>query len=371
MDDSESRASRAASTFFLARIAGHCHPRADRMDEYLPPAIDKERTLLEYVWTCSPATAGEFRSTMVCLDRPCRGAGSADRPPDPASLPQCEVEVSANVYIYLKPVRAYKDPFRGNNGCLVLCEVWLPGGAHSSNTRHEVADERAWSAQAPVVRVRQPFAVEPAPAVCDRKGGGGARAGSPPPVRELLDKALANCMYAGLVLRSAAVLPPGGGGAGTPPSGRPRMELEVESEGGLRAADDLAALRYIAARTAEDCGCRAAPPPPGGADDPECACRIMLSTAATRDPAGGLGALRRSAELLQRHHGSFAKLCGRQSTPVRVRISRITETQGCGFLEDRRAPGAMDPYKIVPHLLRAVCGGTADSRDDGNAHKNK
>lgn len=283
----------------------------------LPPPICYNHTLVEYIWRCG----GTPHSCTRILDHPLETALEL------RSVPRCEVEGDSGD-ITLRPVRLYKDPFRGNNGYLVLCEVWLPGGAHSSNARTESMHTfERMAAVAPRFELRQPVRLQPAAAA--RESASARSLG--------FEQAVANCLYAEVGLVAARR-----------PSGGNEAEFCVQGDG-VRAADNLEVMRYIVRRTGESFDLDIST---GGTTK---TCTVVMSTAASRvvEQNKGVQCLRQMLERLQRQHAQFGSLCGASpSKTVAVRIPRDAESRGGGALEDRRPPADMDPHLITSRLLQ-------------------
>ena len=109
-----------------------------------------------------------------------------------------------------------------------------------------------------------------------------------------------------------------------------------------------------------------------------------FSTAAMRDPKGGLDAIREAIQRLDQHHDSHVadygagleeRLTGLHETcaidefrggvadrGASIRIPRQVQENGYGYLEDRRPGANCDPYRVATRLVFTVCGAWADSR---------
>lgn len=106
-----------------------------------------------------------------------------------------------------------------------------------------------------------------------------------------------------------------------------------------------------------------------------------FSTKAMRDKVGGLAQIKAAMPKLEKSHAKHIakydpsggadnrrRLTGSRCTaPIdqfswavdnrftSIRIPRMVELAGCGYLEDRRPASNMDPYVVCEQLVRTIC----------------
>lgn len=277
----------------------------------------------------------------------------------------------------LKPVFYIKDPVRGGENILVICEVMNPDGVpHESNTRarlREVAEK---------YKDREPwFGIEQEYTFLDgNKPLGWPHHGFPAPQggyycgvgydevygRPIVEDHMRACLRVGLKISgiNAEVMPA-------------QWEFQVGPLGPLDVADQLWICRWLLYRIAENHQASATLyPKPVKGDWNGAGAHTNFSTKAMRQP-GGLKAIEEACEKLKLKHeehiavyGAYneERLTGLHETcsihefrygvrdrGASIRIPAATAQNGMGYLEDRRPAANMDPYQVCAKLIETVC----------------
>ncbi len=313
---------------------------------------------------------------------------------DPAAYPEWGYDGSSTYQasghdsdLVLRPVRVVRDPFRGGDDRLVLCEVFTPDGTpHATNTRARLREvlDAGGAKQEPWVGFEQEYTLfagerplgfpvdgtEPRPQGPFYCGVGADRIFG----RDFVEAHTRACIDAGLMIYgiNAEVMPG-------------QWEFQIgyrgiagESPDVLNVADQLVIARWLLRRVGEEFGVepRLDPKPVKG-DWNGAGNHTNFSTAAMRSRATGLGAIRDAIErLAARHdahiagygHGLADRLTGLHETcsihefrsgvadrGASIRIPRSVEIEGAGYLEDRRPGANCDPYTVCALLLETVC----------------
>ncbi|MBI2078567.1 MAG: glutamine synthetase beta-grasp domain-containing protein [Euryarchaeota archaeon] len=290
----------------------------------------------------------------------------------------------------LKPVFFCKDPIRGGNNVLVMCEVtYADGTPHATNTRallrpvaEKCAKEEAWFG------IEQEYTLFKGARPLGFPENGGFPAPQGPYYcgvgadevmgRDLVEEHLKNCVAAGLGIWgiNAEVMPG-------------QWEFQVGPLGPLEVGDQLWVARWLLYRTGEKYGINATLyPKPVRGDWNGAGAHTNFSTKAMRS-AGGLKVIEAACEKLgQRHNEHIAeygahnteRLTGRHETArideyrygvsdrgSSIRIPLATTQKGYGYLEDRRPAANMDPYRVARLLLETVC---LNAKGSGTPGKN-
>ena len=288
--------------------------------------------------------------------------------------------------LILQPVRVVKDPVRGGNATLVLCEVFGPDGTpHQSNTRATLrgvleaggALENAWvgfeqeytlfAGDRPLGFPADGFPAPQGPFYC--AVGAGRVFG-----RDFVEAHSQACLDAGLMLYgiNAEVMP----GQWEFQIGYRGADNEVADV--LTVSDHLVIARWLLRRIGEQFGVdpRLDPKPVDG-DWNGAGAHTNFSTDAMRNRATGLKAIRRAVERLESRHdehiagygaGLADRLTGLHETcsiadfrsgvadrGASIRIPRSVELSGSGYLEDRRPGANCDPYTVCALLVETIC----------------
>ena len=285
--------------------------------------------------------------------------------------------------VVLKPCAVFSDPFRTHGpgsvwgSKLVLCDTYLPSGdPHPTNTRFAANKLfEGGSDLSPLFGVEQEFFITkdgwpagfpvnrsdcPAPQGPYYCGVGGEHVIG----RDCAEKAFTRCLDAGLALT--------GMNAEVAPS---QWELQVCAQG-IKCADQIIAMRYILARTAEEYGCGISfEPKPVAGDWNGSGCHTNFSTAPMR-AEGGYDAIMSAIQKLEERHGEHMAVYGsgndKRMTGLHetadfdtfsygvanrgasVRIPRDAEKNGRGYLEDRRPASNMDPYVVTSKIFETT-----------------
>jgi glutamine synthetase len=325
----------------------------------------------EYIWIDGTMPTAKLRcKTRVMAD----GAELPIWGFDGSSTNQAEGHASDRV---LKPVASYKDPIRGGDDVLVMCEVFnIDDTPHESNTRaplREVAEK--FAAQESWFGIEQEYTFF--------KGSrplGFPEGGFPAPQggyycgvgadeifgREVVEKHLDNCLKAGLGISgiNAEVMPG-------------QWEFQVGPLSPLDVSDQLWVARWLLYRTAEDFGVSAtldAKPAKGdwngaGAHTNFSTKKMRESYDAIIEAAESLGREDKPAEHVKHYgHGVETRLTGAHETApwneysygvsnrgASVRIPWQVEVDQKGYIEDRRPNANVDPY-VVTRLIVDTCG---------------
>lgn len=337
------------------------------------------RVLVEYVWVAPPVSGQELRSKTKTLD--CV-------PTAPDQLPVWNFDGSSTKQapghdseVQLKPVRLFKDPFRGGNNILALCEC-LDGEGEpiDTNSRRAAAsffadhtEERPWYGIEQEYTLferdhRTPFGWPRGGGFPGPQGpyycGAGAHSAFG---RMVADAHYRACLYAGIRVSgiNAEVM------CG-------QWEYQVGPCEGIASGDELWMSRYIMYRVCEEFGVHVSfDPKPVAGDWNGAGCHTNFSTARMREE-GGYDAIIQAVERLGEKHAEHMKLYGegneRRLTGghetahmddfsygvadrgASIRIPRLAKLEGKGYLEDRRPASNMDPYVVTAKILGTVLG---------------
>ncbi len=277
----------------------------------------------------------------------------------------------------------YKDPFRGGNHILALCETCLPDGeltpipTNSRRAAEKIFQEAA--AAKPWFGLEQEYTLyennnshAPTPL-------GFPAFGLPKPQgpyycsvgtenafgRRVVDAHYRACLYAGVKISgiNAEVMPG-------------QWEFQVGPCEGIDAGDQLWVARYILQRVCEDFGIRVSfDPKPLMGDWNGAGCHTNYSTEEMRKE-GGYAKIIEACEKLGVKHaehiavygaGNERRLTGAHETaPIHqfsygvanrgasIRIPRQAKLEGCGYLEDRRPAANADPYVVTAKIVQTT-----------------
>ena len=297
---------------------------------------------------------------------------------------------------FLRPIRLYKDPFRGGSNRIVLCDTLDESGSApaSYNTRvalKEIADAVADSHE-PWIGIEQEYVLMESGLGYDSTGqrplgwpvsgfpdrdslyeymhgvGGDVVIG-----REIHESAYRAALYAGVGVfgENSEAMPA-------------QWEFQVGPSDPLKCADDIWMLRFILARTAESfrsCLC-IQPRAVEGKGWLGTGMHVNVSTRGTRVEGQGMQAIKAAIEKLAPAHQEYLRLCDREegranarrlvspylsagrpeeftsgiaNRRASVRIPQACVNATAGYFEDRRPAGNADPYRVIQHLLRTIC----------------
>ena len=293
---------------------------------------------------------------------------------DGSSTKQAEGE---NSDCMLKPASFFKDPIRGGDNILVLCEVLNPDGTpHKSNTRAELCevanmykDEEAWfgieqeyTFYEGLKPLGWPDRGFPAP-----QGGYYCGVGADEVFgRKIVEAHLEACLKAGFSISGVnAEVMPG------------QWEFQVGPLDPLEVADQLWLSRWLLYRISEDFGVSATlHPKPVKGDWNGAGAHTNFSTKRMR-AEGGLDVINEACEKLREKHEEHMKIYGAYNVErltglhetcsihdfrygvsdrgASIRIPMETANNRKGYLEDRRPAANMDPYEVCAALIKTTC----------------
>ena len=354
------------------------------------------KQILEYIWLDNNQTVEgkqlRSKTKIIDTDKPYDQFFGQDisRYPiwsfDGSSTNQAKTSESE---LYLKPVKAYKDPFRKNGGLLVLCEVCIMDDKgfltpHVSNTRNLMVDtakhlddkEETWYGFEQEYIIMDPKASHPVglnPTVKIQQGdyycGVGHENVS---VRNMVEEHMQLCLNIGLNLSgiNAEVL-------------KSQWEYQLGPVKAIEGCDDLWISRWVLKRLSENYGYKVVfdPKPIKGKDANGSGMHVNFSTLNMRNsnPAIKVSAIELAISKLESKHkehmlvyGNFneCRLSGENETcdintfkfgygdrTASIRIPNSVKTYGPqGYIEDRRPASNGDPYMIVTKLLQTILG---------------
>jgi len=370
------------------------------------------KVLAEYVWIGGSGT--DLRSKTKVLDK---APASVDDLPiwnyDGSSTGQAPGHDSE---VLLKPARIFKDPFRGGDNILVLCDTYRPleggkmeplnnpeegptFGVSGNNSRahaQEIFSNPKVKDAKPWYGIEQEYTLFCA----DRTTPlGWPKGGFPAPQgpyycsagvenafgRDVMEAHLNACLNAGVTISGTnAEVMPG------------QWEYQVGPCEGIESGDHLWISRYIMYRVCEKYGVVVSfdPKPIRHGDWNGAGCHTNYSTADMRSPAtqysytpttgefagkelkGGFAKMVEAIERLGKKHaehisvygkGNEFRLTGKHETAnintwkygvanrgASVRIPRDAHNQGYGYFEDRRPASNMDPYVVTSKIAETT-----------------
>ncbi len=339
----------------------------------------------EYIWIDGVKPTRTVRSkTKVLWDR----HESEDCFHDPDTYPPWGYDGSSTQQAEgndsdcgLVPVRVFKDPIRGGNHVLLLCEVMnAKDQPHKSNSRAPLRDllgrigkksEGCWfgmEQEHTLFRGSRPlgfgddrrFPPSQGPYYCG-VGAEGAYG------RDLIEEHMRACVGAGIkICGTNAEVMPG------------QWEFQVGPLSPLEAGDHLWVARWLLYRIGEKYGVTATlDPKPVTGDWNGAGMHTNFSTPAMR-AEGGISAIenwcREAREYREEHLAVYgddieARLTGKHETcshkhfkwgvsdrTASVRIPLGTAKEGRGYLEDRRPNANACPYAVAEAMLKTAYG---------------
>jgi len=298
---------------------------------------------------------------------------------DGSSTKQAEGDSSD---IVLKPVSVYKDPTRGENSFLIMCEVYTAdGGVHKSNTRrnlerlykyHQDHEARFGFEQEYVIwdvnkrnLVGWPESGNPDPQGRYYCGVGSWNVGG----RDIVEEHMDACIDAGLDITgvNAEVM-----------LGQWEYQIGGPDTNGLEVCDQLWVSRWLLHRISEKYGYVVDfEPKPKVGDWNGSGMHVNFSTKDMRQEEGIKAiydACEKLREVHQEHIYSYGtsndrRLTGDHETAsisdftfgvsdrgASIRIPQLVYKKNKGYLEDRRPSSNGDPYMIGAKMLETVCG---------------
>jgi glutamine synthetase len=280
--------------------------------------------------------------------------------------------------VLLKPAAIFKDPFRGGNNILVLCDCYKPDMTPiNNNTRFDalrVMD--LCKAHIPWFGIEQEYTLFEADNVTPYGWPKGGFPGPQGPYycgagahsafgRLIADAHYRACLYSGISVSgiNAEVMPG-------------QWEYQVGPCTGIESGDQLWMSRYIMLRVCEDFGINVSfDPKPIPGDWNGAGCHTNVSTLAMREN-GGMKYIIEALEKLKLKHkehidvygqGNDRRLTGKHETAsineysygvanrgCSIRIPRQTEAENKGYFEDRRPASNMDPYMVTSRIMKTI-----------------
>lgn len=335
--------------------------------------LKRNKIMAEYVWI--GGNGDDLRCKTRTLDAV---------PKSVADLPEWNFDGSStnqapghDSEVIIKPQAIFRDPFRGGDNILVLCDCYTPQGeAIPTNTRKPAADifnkkldEIPWFGLEqeytlfkddwPLGWPRRGYPGPQGPYYC---GAGADKAYG----RDIVEAHYAACLYAGVKIAGCnAEVMPG------------QWEFQIGPCVGIEQGDHLWIARYIMHRVCEEFGvvCSFDPKPIPG-DWNGAGLHTNVSTAAMRAD-GGFEVIKQALDKLSKKHmehirvygeGNERRLTGRHETApmdkfswgvanrgCSIRVPRQTERENKGYFEDRRPASNADPYQVTSKIFDTIC----------------
>ena len=329
--------------------------------------------LAEYIWIDGGNPTARVRSKTKFL---------SPHPTDLSQLPLWSFDGSSTMQAdgkssdcVLRPVRVVRDPIRGGDNILVLCEVWTTNNEpHQTNTRaacrqaaEKHIDENIWfgmEQEYTLMKNNKPLGFpengEPNPQGDYYCSAGSERAFG----RQIAEQHLAACLYAGLKISGInAEVCPG------------QWEYQVGPLGPVLIADQVWLARYIMERVTEQYSVQVSwDGKPVEGDWNGAGCHTNFSTEEMRNSyAACVNAAEALGNNVEEHisnygHGIEERLTGQHETcsyqefkygvsdrTASIRIPWQVAQEQRGYIEDRRPNANCDPYKVTRLITTTVC----------------
>lgn len=342
----------------------------DLLNLDITPYTDK--IIAEYIWIGGSGI--DLRSKSRTISKPVK---------HPSELPKWNYDGSStgqapgeDSEVILYPQAIFKDPFRGGNNILVICDSYTPAGEPiPTNKRHgaaEIFSSQKVINEVPWYGIEQEYTLlqtnvkwplgwpvggYPGPQGPYYCGAGADKSFG----RDISDAHYKACLYAGINISGTnGEVMPG------------QWEYQVGPSVGIEAGDHIWCSRYILERITEQAGVvLSLDPKPIEGDWNGAGCHTNYSTKSMRED-GGFEVIKKAILNLSLRHevhisaygeGNERRLTGKHETAsidtfswgvanrgCSIRVGRDTEKNGKGYLEDRRPASNMDPY-VVTSLL--------------------
>jgi len=347
--------------------------------------MDKNKTIVEYIWMDGKKPTAKLRSKARVLDHEVRSV--SDIPLwsfDGSSTEQAEGRFSDCL---LQPAYYLHDPIRGGRNLLVICEVLNSDGTpHITNTRavlRKVAE--SFSGEDPWASIEQEYTLYHK----DHPVGWPER-GFPHPQgryycgigvdevygRPIVEEHMAACIEAGIAI--------GGVNAEVMPS---QWEFQIGPLSPLETADQLWLARWLLYRLGENHKIYAKlDPKPMAGDWNGAGGHTNFSTKKMRSE-GGFNEIENVCKRLGEFHAHHMavygadndkRLSGKHETSsinhfsygvsdrgASIRIPASTARDKAGYFEDRRPAANLDPYQVLTAILETACGDGFDPKKYG------
>jgi glutamine synthetase len=277
--------------------------------------------------------------------------------------------------VIIKAKAVFKDPFRRGDHILVLTDTYTPGGTPlPTNTRAPAVEAFSkFPEEAPWFGLEQEYTLFNIDKITPLGWPAGGYPGPQGPYycgagadrsygRAISEAHYRACLFAGLEIAGTnAEVMPG------------QWEYQIGPCVGIDSGDQLMISRYILKRVCEDFGVHVTlDPKPIEGDWNGAGCHTNFSTEKMRK-AGGLADIEKAIRKLGAKHqehieaygeGNERRLTGKYETAdintfsygvanrgCSIRIPRQTDTEGCGYLEDRRPSSNCDPYVVTAKVF--------------------
>jgi glutamine synthetase len=337
---------------------------------------DTKKVIVEYIWIDGSGLG--LRSKARTLPGPITS---------PSQLPKWNFDGSStgqapgeDSEVILVAQAIFKDPFRGGDNILAMCDNYTPAGkpiptnkrfnAAAIFSHPDVAKEVPWYGIEQEYTLLQkdvnwplgwPIGGFPGPQGPYYCGIGADKAFG----REVVDSHYKACIYAGINISgiNGEVMPG-------------QWEFQVGPSVGISAADEIWVARYILERITEIAGVVVSfDPKPIPGDWNGAGAHTNYSTRSMREE-GGLEVIKKAIGKLGLRHvehiaaygeGNERRLTGRHETAsmhtfswgvanrgASIRVGRDTEKDGKGYFEDRRPASNMDPYTVTSMIAETT-----------------
>ncbi|CAG8533477.1 6074_t:CDS:2 [Racocetra persica] len=345
-------------------LISHNKSNTQTLAKYL--ALDQGgKVQAEYIWIDGD---GGIRAKTTTLD---------NKPADVSELKEWNFDGSStnqapgdNSDVLLRPAAIFKDPFRGGDNILVLCECYNNDGTpNRTNYRHSChkimqthTDAHPW------------FGIEQEYTLFDMEGSvlGWPKGGFPGPQgpyycsiganvafgRDIVEAHYRACLYAGVKISGV------------------NAEVMPGPCEGINMGDHLWMARFLLKRVAEDFGAVVSfHPKPIKGDWNGAGCHTNYSTQAMREE-GGIKAIHDAIDKMATRHAEHIavygedndqRLTGHHETGhisqfsygvanrgASIRIPRHVAAEGKGYLEDRRPASNIDPYRVTHVIVEST-----------------
>mgnify|MGYP001368449825 FL=1 len=333
-----------------------------------------KKIMVEYIWIDGNQPTAKLRSkTKVVTDQINSATDLPEWGFDGSSTRQAEGHFSDCL---LKPVHIKKDPIRGGDNLLAMCEVFnADGTVHNSNKRaklRELAEkfkhedcwfgiEQEYTFFDGIKPLGWPDNGFPAP-----QGGYYCGVGSDEVFgRDIVEEHMEACIDADMMISgiNAEVMPG-------------QWEFQIGPLGPLEVSDEIWLARWLLYRIGEDYGVSATlDPKPVKGDWNGAGAHTNFSTKSMREP-GGLKIIEKACEKLGKNHDKHIEMYGSDNDQrltgdhetcsikefkygvsdrgASIRIPMQTANEGYGYLEDRRPSANMDPYLVCTALMDTI-----------------
>ncbi|KAI3927818.1 hypothetical protein MKW98_023419 [Papaver atlanticum] len=332
-----------------------------------------DKIIAEYIWI--DGTGIDMRSKSRTISKAVKSP--ADLPKwNGSSLGRAPGEY---IEVIRYPQAIFKDPFRGGNNILVLCDACTQGKPMPTNKRYNVAqifNNQKVIHEIPWYGIQQEYTLLQSNVKWPLGWPIGGFTGPQFPYycaagadksfrRDISDAHYKACLYAGINISGTnGEVMPG------------QWEYQVGPSVGIEAGDHVWCSRYILERITEQSGVvLSLDPKPIEGDWIGAGCHTNYSTKSMREE-GGFDVIKKAILNLSLRHkehisaygeGNERRLTGKHETAdintfswgvpnlgCSIRVGRDTEKEGKGYLEDRRPSSNMDPYVVTGLLAEST-----------------